>query len=448
MNLTKKLLPIVVAGGVALFSSSCSQPLNSMNSNHRPKVSEIPDLVINEKEKGTYQIQASDEDGDKLNYSFDNAPSWLSVDSNGLMTWNYPRVKKEKKFTITNRVSDGSDRFSQDFNIIVKEVFDYFVSPGESIQEVINSVPEGSKILVRSGLYNQNLNLNKRIYLIGEDGTYLNPLGDLPVVTISASGNSRDDPVFLRNFNIHTAGTGSDPGKKTGIWIVSANPLSHIGLEGLVITGNNIQYETSGLESGLSISQDVSVDDLVIENSLFRDLSYGIISGAITSANPGYLRNLAMTDVILENNSSKGFYTERLSDANFTRVTAKNNGNPALSASWADDWNAGVDINLKYGNYQNINFIDFSGIGNGIGSLNGAALTIKARGTGSDSSYSAVPATLRNVLIKGGTFSGNNAYDIRFGEVGKGNTSPTEITLDGVNVTISNELSGVTLILK
>lgn len=448
MNLAKKLL-LLGAVGAGLTFISCEQPAHLMEGNNRPIITSTPVLEVNEGQTYNYQIVATDEDEDKLTYSLipteDKNNDWLSVNSDtGMISGTVPRIKQETKFPVTTRVSDGKDTFTQDFVLTAKEVFDYSVSPGQSIQNAINSAPEGSKIGVRSGTYNQNLNVNKRIFLIGIDGEVnLTPASDSPVVTISASGNSREEPLFLKNFNIYTSGTGSDPGKKTGLWIAATNPLAHIGLDDIVITGNNIKYETSGLESGLSISPNVSVDDLVIENCNFKNLSYGFISGAITSANPGYLRNLIMKDTILENNSSKGFYTERLSNAIFTRVTAKNNGNTALSASWADDYNTGMDINLKYGNYRGITFRDLIVTGNGVGSSKGAGLAIKARGTGTDPSYSAIPATLTNALIFGGTFTGNN-FDILLGEPGKGNTQPARVLLKGATYGIlKNELAGV-----
>ena len=88
--------------------------------------------------------------------------------------------------------------------------------------------------------------------------------------------------------------------------------------------------------------------------------------------------------------------------------------------------------------------------GNGTGSDNGAGVAVKARGTGDDSAtYTAVPATLTGVSITGGSFSGNEIHDIRFGEVGKNNTSPTDIVLDGVTYqTLENTLDSVTILIE
>lgn len=443
----KTLLALMAAGALAFGVSSCRQPASLMDGNHRPEITSKPTLTVNEMETYNSKIEATDEDGDKLTYSLLAAPSWISVNKDtGEISGTVPRIKHETVFPMTVRVSDGKDTFTEELKITAKEVFDYIVSPGESIQNAINSAPEGSKVAVRSGTYNQNLNVNKRIFLVGEDGVSLTPSANLPVVTISASGNSSEEPVFLRNFDIYTANTGNDPGSKTGIWIASTIPLSHIGLEDIIITGNNISYVPSGLESGVSIFQNVSVDDLEIENCHFKDLSYGFISGgSINPANPGYLTNLKMKNTILENNSVKGFYVERLSDSILENVTAKDNGNIVLCPSWAIASNAGIDVNLKHGNYQNITFKNLIVTGNGVGSTNGAGLTVKARGTGTDSSYSSPIATLDFVFVYGGTFSGNN-YDMMFGEPGKGNTQPASIRIKGATYnTLKNNLIGVAI---
>lgn len=66
----------------------------------------------------------------------------------------------------------------------------------------------------------------------------------------------------------------------------------------------------------------------------------------------------------------------------------------------------GVDLNLKYGEYQNIAFTGCTFTGNGAN--RGTALHIKAR---DDGSYATNDASLDGVTIEGCVFSGNNAVD-------------------------------------
>jgi len=325
------------------------------------------------------------------------------------------------------------------------------------IQEGINLVSTGGTVNIAAGNYSENINVNKWVSLIGtlngtDLATFLTPAANSPIITLAASGNSSAEPILLKNLHITTSDTAgaSDDGKMTGIRVVSPGvPLSHIKLDNISVIGNNHVYP--GLESGVSISLDTSLSDLVIINSSFKYLSYGFISGAITSTNPGSLTNVNISNTTFDHNSVKGFYAERLSDATFTNVTVTNNGNTALCPSWAVTTNAGIDINLKYGAYQNLVFNNLTVTGNGIGSTYGAGLAVKARGTGNDPSYNSVPASLDGVTINGGTFTGNTT-GIRFGEPGKNNTGPTNITVSNAAIYgntqygLSNELSGVTVI--
>lgn len=329
----------------------------------------------------------------------------------------------------------------------------YGINAFSKIQDAVNVVQTDGTINVAAGNYSENININKNVSLIGTlNGTdlasFLSPAANSPIITLAASGNSSAEPLLLKNLHIKTSDSApaSDTGKMTGIRVAPGVSLSHIKLDNVSVIGNNHVYP--GLESGFDIAPDASLSDLVIINSSFKDLSYGFISGAITSSNPGSLNNIDISNTIFDNNSVKGFYTERLSNATFNNVTASNNGDIALSPSWASSTNAGIDINLKYGTYQNLVFNNLTITSNGIGSANGAGLTVKARGTGNDFSYSSVPATLVGLTVNRGIFTGN-ATGIRFGEPGKNNTGPTNVTVNNASVFgntqfgLSNVLSGV-----
>ncbi|MFW2373383.1 MAG: hypothetical protein ACN4GM_09715 [Gammaproteobacteria bacterium] len=311
---------------------------------------------------------------------------------------------------------------------------------GQSIKEAIEAAADDDVVNLPAGTYNENIVVNKGLSLIGS-GSEVNitPEDDFPVIRVSASGSSSVNPLLLMNLTIQTDNIlpATGQGKMTGIMISGGAKLSNIKLDNISVSGNDQPYP--GLESGIYLAPDTSLSGLVITNSLFRNLSYGFISGAITADNPGYLDKLNISHTTFKNNSSKGFYTERLSHSVFNHVSAIDNGDTNLSASWADAWNAGIDINLKYGTYQDIEFNNLIVTGNGIGSSNGAGLTVKARGTGNDPGYSANPATLSGITISGGEFS-KNETGIRFGEVAKDNTSPIDISVSGATVTENRQI--------
>ena len=75
------------------------------------------------------------------------------------------------------------------------------------------------------------------------------------------------------------------------------------------------------------------------------------------------------------NNVNKGIYLERLSNATFTDIEVDNSGTGAV------DHSAGIDLNLKYGDYQDIQNVDSTITDNGTGSPNGTGAP-SSNGTG------------------------------------------------------------------
>ena len=107
-----------------------------------------------------------------------------------------------------------------------------------------------------------------------------------------------------------------------------------------------------------------------------------------------------------------------MSNATLTDVSFINNGTlDLIEDDWARPYLAGLDINLKYGTYENIALNNLTVVDNGLKAKDGVGVAIKAR---DDGSYNANAATLRNVVINGGVFR-SNERGLRFGEPGKDN---------------------------
>lgn len=72
----------------------------------------LPPIIIDhkdyhiDKDLFTYQVKASDPDGDTLTYTLKSAPEGMTIDEKGLIRWNIPRDFKGKA-SITVSVSDG-----------------------------------------------------------------------------------------------------------------------------------------------------------------------------------------------------------------------------------------------------------------------------------------------------------------------------------------------------
>jgi hypothetical protein len=331
----------------------------------------------------------------------------------------------------------------------------------DTIQAAVDAAFDGDTITVAAGVYDENIDIKHSVTLIGAGsdnitGTILqntkapaliagSPYSYKPVVIISASG-IEGSPLTIKNLRIQTHKDNVTDAQLPGVLPRSGNQVSWLELDNVCISGTR---SSGTAESGILLDDYSSLDHLVINDCVFENMAYGIIF--FNNSNTGTnARHIDINRSTFNRNSIKGFYAEKLSDAIFNKVTVTDNGNTTLAPNWATPNNAGIDINLKYGDYANLTFNELTVTGNGIGSTNGAGLTIKARGTGADSSYNSRPASLALVTVSDGTFSGNEV-GLRFGEIGKNNTGPTNITVhhaticDNSQFNISNVINGSTI---
>ncbi|MFH1985857.1 MAG: immunoglobulin-like domain-containing protein [Pseudomonadota bacterium] len=350
-----------------------------------------------------------------------------------------------------------------------------YATPGCSIQAAVDAAGAGDTINVAAGTYDETVNINKRVSVIGAgsdtDGTILvntavqsdfTKLPGVPGVTygsyranviLSASGQDVDHPVLLKNFRIGPRQNIGyprpaiilQPGSAPSGYVAS---YSFIELDNIKIIGH-VSDDTSGSagppavqpvsanEWGFAIDGSTSLFNLIVKNCEFTDMRYGMIFFN-NESNPSAAQFIQISDTIFARNSVKGFYAEKLSDAAFSNVRITDNGNIDQSPYYWADSNAGIDLNLKYGDFQNIVLNDLVVTGNGLGSKEGMGLGIKAR---DDGGYSTNPATLTNVQINGGIFTGNER-GIRFGEPGRNNTGPTNAAVE--NAVISRNLKTYT----
>ncbi len=333
--------------------------------------------------------------------------------------------------------------------------------PWLTITQAIDAAADGDTIIISAGTYDENINIKHRITLRGAGtdnltGTILqntaapaliagSPYSYKPVVVISASG-VEGSPVVLKDLLIRTHQDNVNGAQLPGILPRPGTTVSWLELDNVRVCGTRSEGTA---ESGLLLDDFSSLNHVVINDSAFEDMAYGIIF--FNNSNTGTnARDIEINRSTFQRNSIKGFYAEKLSEAIFREVSVTDNGDTTLSPEWADASNSGIDINLKFGDYVNITFKDLTVTGNGMGSENGAGIKVKARGTGLDTSYNSRPANLAGVTIEGGTYTGNQA-GIRFGEPGKENTGPNQIKVSRAVITgnlqhdISNTISGETI---
>ncbi len=94
--------------------------------NHPPRVTSQPVLEVREGNAYEYVLQAADQDGDRLTYTFVQQPQWIrsqAVDNNHWRIFGTaPQVNNgDYNYVVTARVSDGSDFASHTFTITVRD---------------------------------------------------------------------------------------------------------------------------------------------------------------------------------------------------------------------------------------------------------------------------------------------------------------------------------------
>ncbi|HKJ44675.1 MAG TPA: Ig-like domain-containing protein, partial [Balneolales bacterium] len=133
MGSNKKHSTLIMAAGCMLvlaLVASCSkknnpvrvQPPPAGTGNHAPVINSTPPSKITEDSTLTYQIKASDPDGDNLSYGVQNL-SGATVSGSGKVTWTAPAVSRDSTIkSVTYLVSDGTDTTRQSADLTVKYV--------------------------------------------------------------------------------------------------------------------------------------------------------------------------------------------------------------------------------------------------------------------------------------------------------------------------------------
>ncbi|MEM4713762.1 MAG: NosD domain-containing protein, partial [Candidatus Bathyarchaeia archaeon] len=120
-----------------------------------------------------------------------------------------------------------------------------------TIQEAINNATEGDTVYVRAGVYNESININKSIQLVGEDKatTVINGSGSGSVAKVSANN------VSIVNFTIRNAGKMWD-GAGYPPSCISANNVRYVEVKDNILTDAAVCvwfYSSSFIEIGNNI---------------------------------------------------------------------------------------------------------------------------------------------------------------------------------------------------
>jgi len=160
------------AGNIATATRTVNVIANPTPTNHLPIITSTPITSINEGHLYSYQITATDSDGDALTYSFTQNPSWLSISSSGLISGTAPSVSSDTTYPIGISVSDGIGNTPQTYDLIVKNVRSSsggssgtgFIVTDHSSTNKINSNP--NNVNTESPVMVTKTNNTKQSYLI------------------------------------------------------------------------------------------------------------------------------------------------------------------------------------------------------------------------------------------------------------------------------------------
>jgi hypothetical protein len=309
-----------------------------------------------------------------------------------------------------------------------------------SIQAAIDDplTMDGHTITVGVGTYSENITISRPLTITGA-GKGTDPLANTILTASSAcSGNGitigadnvHISGIRVEGFNIAVQVNTTDGTQLTDVALVDycSRGLSLSGFnENVEILTTDIIIVAAPLTNqvGIRLGTADGVDGLTFDGGSIKGNNQGIFV-AQSSSSPAAFDNIIFRNAEISNNAIKGIYVEKLSNALFDNLIMDSNGTDPAYGN-----NAGIDINLKYGNYSNIVISNSTFTASGLTGTatdpeNPSAIAIKARDDGG--TYGPNPATLDNVTISNCIVNAPN-NGIRFGEPGQLNASPTNVSI-------------------
>jgi uncharacterized membrane protein (UPF0136 family) len=120
-KVTMSVLLIAIVGSTALAGTQIQQAFAAVNG--LPTVNPIPDQMVDELQQLTFNVTASDPDGQQLVFSLQNPPYGATIDSiTGAFTWTPTEEQGSGVYHINVIVSDGMVISSGTVMIIVNDV--------------------------------------------------------------------------------------------------------------------------------------------------------------------------------------------------------------------------------------------------------------------------------------------------------------------------------------
>ncbi len=309
---------------------------------------------------------------------------------------------------------------------------DWVVLAGRAVQPVIDAAPAGATVRLSAGDFDGPLTLDKALTLQGAGATDTRIAVGANAYGVLVTGTSTTERATLSSLGV----VGGEGNTSDGIQMGSHTTLTDVSVTEVRIglhfrasaTDVHIDGTTSAHnDAGLRVATTADVSDLTITGSHFDDnLLHGMVVFAASGESPPMLDDVLIQHTTFSRNGQKGIYVEKLSNALLEDVVIEDSG---VDPDYG--FNAGIDVNLKYGDYAGVTLRRVDVIGSGaLGTATNphfpVAVTLKARDDAP--SYSAPAASLTDVTIEDCEIDGL-VNGLGFGEPGKLALSPTQVVI-------------------
>tara|TARA_Y100001933_G_scaffold152099_1_gene150541 strand:- start:88984 stop:101430 length:12447 start_codon:yes stop_codon:yes gene_type:complete len=376
----------------------------------------------------------------------------ITVDlSNNIFDGKLPAAMSlDELFDLEDNITHAIDDAAYDSVGIVVADNLYVTQLSGSIQNGIDAASAGDTLHIQTGTYTENLTIDKTLQLLGAgSGLTILEAGSDIGINVTAGGTSAADAdrLLISGLTINNAAS---------MGIVIDGTVSYITIDDVDVNVDGVKRTDYGLEvaatanvtdllidnssfstnyEGAGMHVHGSVDGLTITDSHFDGNNIGFYAFQVDGSNT-ILNNVNITDSTFNDNTYKGLYIEKLDNALLDNITVNNSGTLSGTTDGLagyEVWPTGIDLNLKYYDYENITIQNASITDSGTANPeNGVGLAIKTR---DDGSYATHPATLNGLTIIDNVITGAQT-SVRFGEPDKDNTGISNLNFTG------NDLSG------
>ncbi|MCA8938270.1 MAG: putative Ig domain-containing protein [Planctomycetes bacterium] len=313
----------------------------------------------------------------------------------------------------------------------------YVPAEHATIQDAINASVAGDIIHVSAGTYVGAVNIDRGVRIWGAGQSLAGTVIE-GTVTVTGSGAAAGYPLEVRNLRIQPTATGNgilfNAAASNILFrdVTSTTAAGNSGhyaihiqttavLNNLIFEGCTASYSLAGMRT----STTGSVNGLTIRNCDFSQNVFGMLIFANngTPDNAPTFNNVRIYKSTFNNNKDKGIYLEKINNGTISQCTFDTSGVAAGHWSTYTDpgsvWAAGLDLNLKFGDYQNFKLVGnvFNNCGSNGDMDKATGAVLKARDDGG--TYGPHPASLAGITVQGNVFTNNSFVDLRFGEPNK-----------------------------